>query len=206
MRESLKSAGKTRRAEIKVPMSRRRLKCYRFVFPSGCFGSCFLWFLFFLPLVFFGHMVCTYRHTHTHTQIQAREHKHTLIHTHTGARAQPQHTRTHTYTHKWRNIWGCTLQIRAGTDDEMQRTATHYNTLQRTATHYNTLQHIATHCNTLQHIATHCSTLQHTATHCNTLQHTATHGNTRQHTATHCNTDGKIFGDGPCGQKLVLDC
>jgi len=64
--------------------------------------------------------------------------------------------------------------------EEVQRTATHYNTLQHTATLWNTLQHTAMHCNTLQSTATHCNALQHTATHCSTLQHTATHCNAAQ--------------------------
>ena len=89
------------------------------------------------------------------------------------------------------------------------------NQVQHTATHYNTLQHTATHCNTLQHTAIisrlwmsrvytdesrrtdldkgHCIgyvawVKESSATHCNTLQDTATHCNTLQHTARHCNT------------------
>jgi len=75
--------------------------------------------------------------------------------------------------------------------------------IERTATHCNTLQHTATHCNTLQHTATPCSSLQLTATqfgvgskdhgvHCNTLQRAETHCNTLQHTATHCNTVWRV--------------
>jgi len=66
-----------------------------------------------------------------------------------------------------------------------EASATHYN-VQRTATHCNTLQNTATHC------ATHCNALQHTrnneasATHYN-VQRTATHCNALQRTATHCN-------------------
>jgi len=103
---------------------------------------------------------------------------------------------------------------------------THYNELQHTATYWNTpprrwtqlylprthSTHTATHCNTppnastrlrhnernrislartiytLQQTATHCNKLQHTATYYNKLQHTATNYNKLQHTATYYNT------------------
>jgi len=58
--------------------------------------------------------------------------------------------------------------------------------LQHTATHCNTLHHTATHCNTLQHTATRYTSLHHTAQHCNKLQRTRdAHVNESWHTTTH---------------------